>query len=84
MTHCPVCGSALAEGERVRTVAYPGRDERLVHIYGCPRCSGPAAREARVCPVCGRRLGDDDYLVGRLLPGEGRVKVWGCSRCRPR
>lgn len=68
----------------MRTIAYPGSEERLVHLYGCPRCSGPGASEVRLCPVCRRRLDDEDYLVGRLLPGQGRVKVWGCSQCRPR
>jgi C4-type Zn-finger protein len=81
---CPICGSGLDEGESVRTVAYPGRGERLVHLYGCSRCYGAAASVPRRCPVCRALLEGEDYLVGRLLPGEprGRVRVWGCSRCR--
>ncbi len=85
-TRCPVCGSEQGEGESVRTVAYPGQGERLVHLYGCSHCYGAAARLPRRCPVCGALLEGEDYLVGRLLAGEprGRVRVWGCSRCQPR
>ena len=80
---CPICGSRLSPGERVRTAAYPGKDERLVHMYGCPRCYGSRAVLRRRCPVCHRSLSGEDHLVGRLLKEEGlsRVKVWGCSRC---
>jgi hypothetical protein len=84
LLNCPVCGSKLSEGQRVRTAAYPGNSERLVHIYGCPRCYGLHADLRRNCPVCRRKLKGDDHLVGRLLREEGqkgRVKVWGCSRC---
>jgi hypothetical protein len=84
LLNCPVCGSKLPRGEGVRTAAYPGTDERLVHIYGCPRCYGPGAALRRRCPVCRRALEGEEHLVGRLVRGEkgGRsVKVWGCSRC---
>jgi hypothetical protein len=89
-TRCPVCGTLQPEGGGgVRTAAFPGAAERLVHIYGCPSCYGPAARLQRRCPVCRSRLEGEDHLVGVLVaapggtgaPARGRVSVRGCSRC---
>jgi hypothetical protein len=92
-TRCPVCGTLQPEGRGgVRTAAFPGAAERLVHIYGCPWCYGPAARLQRRCPVCRSRLEGEDHLVGVLVAGpagqagqaRGRVSVRGCSRCAGR
>jgi hypothetical protein len=83
-TRCPVCGTPQpAGGGGVRTAAFPGAGERLVHIYGCPACYGPSARLPRRCPVCRSRLEGEDHLVGVLVTdlARGRVSVRGCSRC---
>ena len=43
---CPLSGSRLGPGQRVRTAAFPGEAERLVYVYGCPLCFGDAASHA--------------------------------------
>lgn len=81
---CPVCSARLEKGELVKSMAFPsftGRD-RLMHLQGCVYCL--EGDRARVCPVCGTLLGDDEFLVCRMFdrPRRSHVHVLGCSRCR--
>jgi len=38
---CPVCGTVLARDEQVKSAVYPGADDRLCYIYGCPHSRLP-------------------------------------------
>ena len=83
---CPVCSAKLVEGELVRSLAFPslnGGKDRFMHIRGCVYCLH--GDRDRVCPVCGRVLGENEILISRLFERPGRrahVHVLGCSRCR--
>lgn len=86
-TPCPLCGTRLTRGQRVQSVVYPGKTERLMEIFGCPNChprSGPA-KTFRICPVCRQKLEETDYVVARMFERAGErkhVHVLGCTRCR--
>ncbi|MDR0408877.1 MAG: hypothetical protein LBH18_00555 [Spirochaetaceae bacterium] len=58
-----------------------GRPYRLLHILGCNFCLN-GGRE-RLCPVCGRELSLDDYLVARIWqnPKKPQVRIQGCLHC---
>ncbi|TFG63370.1 MAG: hypothetical protein E4H36_05750 [Spirochaetales bacterium] len=81
---CPLCGSQLVKTERVHSALFPGREDKLMHIFGCPYCY-PANREReRRCPACRKTLADDGYLIARVFekPGKTHVHVLGCTGCR--
>ena len=85
---CPLCGSSLDAGERIRSVVF--RDgpetsrEQLVHLFGCPLCSPPHGIAPRVCPVCHKRIPEDGYLIGRMWdkPRKKHLHILGCTVCR--
>jgi hypothetical protein len=81
---CPVCSIKLLNGERVKSSAYPamGKTDRLMNIFGCPYCLEGQRR--RVCPVCGKTLKIEEFLIARLFdkPGRSHVHVLGCTNCR--
>ena len=89
LSHCPLCGTRLNRGERVHTAAFPGKDERIVYVYGCPNCydklNSRSSQRKRRCPVCRKTLQGDDHLKGRILMGEEKnlLKISGCSHCSP-
>ncbi|MBN2737649.1 MAG: hypothetical protein JXR70_11760 [Spirochaetales bacterium] len=78
---CPKCLKTLKPGERVRTLAFPGQKERLVHLFGCPDCQKGKTRAS--CPLCHKKLKAPDYLIGKLWEEDdkNRVHVIGCNRC---
>jgi hypothetical protein len=82
---CPVCSAKLAPGELVKSSAFPsltGGTDRLMHIRGCVYCLN--GERARMCPVCGAHLGENDILIARMFerPHRAHVHVLGCTRCR--
>ncbi len=82
---CPVCGSSLKPGERVHSRVFTPKGDRIMHVYGCPRCWPANVLNARVCPVCEKEVPREGYLVARLFerPGGSRhVHVLGCTGCR--
>lgn len=83
---CPVCSALLSRGERVKSSAFPslGGVDRIMHVFGCPYCLSGASPRERACPVCGRRLAPQDYLIARMFekPGRSHVHVLGCTVCR--
>lgn len=81
---CPLCSSLLAPGERVSSKLYPGKADRIMHIFGCPHC-WPASNSApRICPVCRRELDPEGWVVARYFekPDRKHVHVLGCTSCR--
>ena len=83
---CPVCNSRLVLGEQLKTVLYPGKKDRLCHIFGCPHCH-PYKEEniERGCPVCKKTLPQEGYLVARLFnrtDNKKHVHILGCTECR--
>ncbi|MCF7929040.1 MAG: hypothetical protein K9L68_09220 [Spirochaetales bacterium] len=81
---CPLCGSELETGERVRSVIYPGTPDRIMHIFGCPHCYPARPDPKRTCPVCKVTMPEEGHLVARVFENERRthVHVLGCTRCR--
>ena len=85
---CPICGSPLARGERIRSVVYAGGSEpaaeRVVHVFGCPHCYPPDPAVRRICPVCHGTIPDDGYVVGRMWDRKERkhLHLLGCTICR--
>jgi len=71
---CPLCGSPLKRGERVHTAAFPGINERMVHIFGCPYCHPRYAPEGPGSG--GKRAADGSPRV----PGGARRVCPVCHR----
>ncbi len=80
---CPICGSGLKGNERVKSVLFPGSPDRMMEIYGCPRCYPSNPEIKRICPVCGKELAPESVLIARafIKPGRKHVHVLGCSEC---
>ena len=91
---CPLCGSPLSAGERVRSVIYPGKGDTLAEIHGCPHCdaavstAGIADNEIgmrnRYCPVCKGVVPENGYVIARYFrrTEKNHMHVLGCTRCR--
>ena len=81
---CPLCGSFLAKGERIKSDVFPGAGDRIMRIFGCPHCWPSTTRMKRICPVCGFELPPEGWAVARLFerPGRMHVHVLGCTACR--
>ena len=83
---CPVCNTPLAKSDNLSSTIYHPMnvpDQRMT-IAGCPHCypqAEPGIR--RSCPVCGKALSADGYLIARLFnkPGKKHVIVAGCAHC---
>ncbi|MDR1748056.1 MAG: hypothetical protein LBR47_03265 [Spirochaetaceae bacterium] len=84
---CPLCNSALLEGEQIKSTVFSGGNERdrVCHITGCPHCFPYTEKGAeRLCPVCGRRVPPEGYLRARMFlrpDGSKHVHITGCSEC---
>ena len=83
---CPLCSTMLKPGERVRSVVYPGKGDRLVEIYGCPYCYPPNRAHPRFCPSCKRELDQEELIFARLFDRGGKIHVHvnGCRVCMRR
>lgn len=81
---CPLCSSLLGPGERVKSSLFPGKTDRIMHIYGCIHCWPAAASVPRTCPVCLNELDAEAWVVARYFerPGRKHVHVLGCTGCR--
>ena len=83
---CPICGSILQKGEQIKSALYPGENDRLCYIYGCPHCY-PICKSGleRSCPVCKQRVGQEAHLIARYFERKNakkRVHILGCTKCR--
>ncbi len=83
---CPLCRSRLQPGERIHSLIYPGGEQRLVHILGCPRCYPSNAKARRVCPICRKELPADGFIIGRMWNSEGKqhLRITACTACKKR
>jgi len=81
---CPLCSSVLAPGERVRSKLFPGKNDRIMHIFGCVHCWPATVSAPRICPVCGQVLDAEGWVIARYFesPGRKHVHVLGCTDCR--
>ena len=81
---CPLCSSVLAPGERVSSKLFPGKNDRIMHIYGCAHCWPATVSAPRICPVCGQALDAEGWVIARYFesPGRKHVHVLGCTDCR--
>jgi hypothetical protein len=87
---CPLCSSTLGPGERVKSKLFPGKGDRIMHIFGCGYCWPATPSAPRICPVCGEELTRDGWVVARYFerparPGQAErrhVHVLGCTSCR--
>ncbi len=84
---CPLCNSALLQGEQIKSTIFSGGDdrERVCRITGCPHCFPYTERGAeRLCPVCGQKIPPEGYLRARMFlrtDGSRHVHITGCSEC---
>lgn len=83
---CPICGTLLKSHEKVHSVVYPGENDRLVEVFGCPYCYPANDDYPRTCPVCKEIIPPDGFLIGRMFySGEKpHMHINGCTRCRKR
>jgi len=86
MKVCPLCKTPLEKGEKVHSELFPGKEDKMMHIHGCPYCDsrkeGSSIR--RFCPYCKEPLSGEDYVIARVFmkPDKTYVHVLGCTRCR--
>ncbi len=85
-TTCPLCGSGLVKGERVKSVLFPGKPDSIMEIHGCRYCYPPNKKIKRICPVCKKELGSESVVIARVFerPGRKHVHVLGCTECYKR
>ena len=79
---CPLCGTGLKKGEKVKSVVYPagnskdgrypGGTEKMMEVYGCPNCIPPEGKEDRICPVCQKIIPRNGFVVGRYFIPDNR------------
>ena len=87
---CPLCHSVLGAGQSVKSSLFPGKADRIMHIFGCPHCWPATPSAPRICPVCGQALDAQGWVIARYFERPGRdgmpsrrhVHVLGCTLCR--
>lgn len=86
MGTCPVCASLLRQGEQLKSALFPGKNDRLCHIFGCPHCYPYAENKiTRICPVCRHEIPSEGYLIARMFNRNNKknhVHILGCVNCR--
>ncbi len=83
---CPICDVIMENGDRVKSQVFPGKPDKMTHIFGCPACYPPNAIHKRICPVCKKEVPREGYVIARMFvsPGRKHVHVLGCTGCRDR
>ena len=81
---CPLCGTMLVKGEKVKTVIYPAKGDTLAEVFGCPHCYGENADTVPICPVCKKPVPEEGHVIGRMFKEGRHLHVLGCTRCRAR
>ncbi len=84
---CPLCETPLAKNENMFSKIYRPMntpDQRMT-VSGCPHCyPRPEPGVQRKCPVCGKTVPIDGYLIARLFnrtEGKKHVMITGCTEC---
>jgi formate-dependent nitrite reductase cytochrome c552 subunit len=72
------------QGGNRKSSSWSRYNDSLVHMHGCRHCYPPSNDIPRTCPVCGREVPSDGYVVARMFERQGRkhVHVLGCTQCR--
>lgn len=84
---CPVCGCILFKGENLISKVYRPMNvpDQYMTVSGCPHCYPiPERGVKRICPVCHKSMGQNDYLTARLFnktDSKKHVHIAGCSNC---
>ncbi len=84
---CPLCNTPLAHGEdMVSRVFRPmNTPDQRMNVMGCPHCYPHPERGAeRRCPVCGKEVLPEGYLIARLFnrsDTKKHVMIMGCTNC---
>ncbi|AEE17819.1 hypothetical protein [Treponema brennaborense] len=87
---CPLCGTRLARGENLvsrvfREIEKAGDGEQRCTVLGCPHCYPACEPDVRrTCPVCGKRVPPDGWLIAKLYSrtgGKHHVRITGCTEC---
>ncbi len=83
---CPLCSTPLKQGERVHSIVYPGKPDKMMEIHGCPYCRKGNGSVERICPVCKRIIDPEGYVIARMFDNGLRkhVHVLGCTTCYTR
>lgn len=84
--HCPICGHELLKGERIRSDQIEiGKIEVRTYIKGCPFCMGIGSGRKRICPVCKKKVPQNESIMATSNPGDDRKKlrIKGCKQCWP-
>lgn len=82
---CPVCNTPLSKSDNLSSKVFRPMDtpdQRMI-VMGCPHCYPvPQAGIKRACPVCGKTIPTDGYLVARLFNhahNKKHVIITSCS-----
>src|SRR5574344_1596712 len=86
-SRCPICNSLLMQQDKLISRVYGNikkKDQRCT-IHGCPYCY-PIEKNGvkRICPVCGKKIPEDGYLISRLFirdEAKRHVHIIGCTEC---
>ena len=90
---CPLCQRALTPGERVHSVVFNEKEDRLMNIFGCSWCfdkhptGAHSPLRKRTCPSCKLNLPQGSYAIARVFERQGKkthIHVLGCPTCRKR
>lgn len=84
MRSCPLCNCTLKNDEKVKSAVFPGKTDKLTHIFGCPYCYPVNNKHLRICPSCLQEVPHKGYVIARMFqkPGRTHVHVLGCTACR--
>ena len=79
---CMICGSLLEKGMKMKSKEIQRKDDSIVYMYSCPFCENGTRK--RSCPLCGKALPADSYLIGRMFMrknGKRHLRIAGCRDC---
>ncbi|RKX79335.1 MAG: hypothetical protein DRP87_03450 [Spirochaetes bacterium] len=82
---CPLCGTGLVKNkEQVKSMVYPGKPDKIMHIFGCPYCYPANSEIKRICPVCKKPLKPEGFVIARVYEKRPRthIHVIGCTECK--
>ena len=87
---CPMCNTPLAKGEELASRIFRPMNtpDQRMNVMGCPHCyPHPQSGVQRHCPVCGKKLLPEAYLIARLFNRSNtkkHVMIMGCTNCMKR